>query len=65
MNITDKLKLELWIREQVERHQEDFYTELSRILERIEHEKTITDHNGIEHIDTRGKPHTFSLRGWR
>lgn len=55
MTITDKLKLELWIREQVERHHEEFYTELAKILEKIQNE-TITD--------CRGKPNAFSLRGW-
>jgi hypothetical protein len=55
MTITDKLKLELFVREQVTRHQDEFYTELARILEKIQNEH-------VEDIDTRGKPNTFSLR---
>lgn len=55
MNITDRLKLELFVREQVTRHQDEFYTELAKILEKIQNEH-------IEDIDTRGKPNTFSLR---
>ncbi len=47
MKITDKLRLELMIREQLKQHGNEFYTELARILEKIQNE---TD------IDTRGKP---------
>jgi hypothetical protein len=35
MNITDKLRLELLIREQITKHGEDFYLELERILSKI------------------------------
>jgi len=35
MNITDKLRLELLIREQISNHGEDFYLELERILSKI------------------------------
>lgn len=58
MNITERLRLELLIREQLHRHGEEFYTELSRILEKIQNEQ-------VEDIDDRGKPNAFSLRGWR
>jgi hypothetical protein len=53
MTITEKLKLELLIREHAERHGEDFYTELSKVLEKIQNENTCDD--------PRGKP-TFGLR---
>ena len=46
MNITDKLRLELLIREQIAKHNEDFYFELERILTKIsseEHEITPTN----------------------
>ena len=49
MNLTQKLKLELLIREQLEQHGEEFYIELARILSKIEHEQT-------ESVDGRGKP---------
>jgi hypothetical protein len=55
MNITDRLKLELFVREQFASHGEDFYTELAKILEKLNNEY-------VEDIDTRGKPNTFSLR---
>jgi hypothetical protein len=54
MNITDKLKLELAIREAHEKHGEDFYTELGKVLEKIQNETTIDD--------LRGRP---NLRVWR
>jgi hypothetical protein len=55
MTITDKLRLELWLRENITKYGDDFYTELARLLERIQN----------ENIDTRGKPGaSFSLRGW-
>ena len=38
MNITDKLRLELLIREQIAKHGEDFYIELERILSKISSE---------------------------
>lgn len=56
MTITDRLRLELWIRESVHKYGEDFYTELAKVLERIQNETE---------VDTRGKPSaSFSLRGW-
>ena len=39
MNITDKLKLELLIREAHQKHGEDFYVELERILSKIKSEE--------------------------
>lgn len=55
MTITDRLRLELFVREYLKEHGDEFYTELAKILERIENEE----------VDTRGKPGaTFSLR-WR
>jgi len=54
MTITDRLRLELFLREQLGKHGEAFYTELAKILEKIQNETT--------DIDTRGKPNTFSLR---
>jgi len=39
MNITDKLRLELLIREQIAKHNEDFYIELERILSKIQSEE--------------------------
>lgn len=54
MNITERLRLELLIREQITKHGEDFYVELAKVLEKIQNENT-TDN------DPRGKP-TFGLR---
>ena len=54
MNITERLRLELVIREQITKHGDEFYTELSNILEKIQNETTTDDH--------RGKP---TLRVWR
>jgi hypothetical protein len=39
MTITDKLKLELLIREAHQKHGEDFYVELERILSKIKSEE--------------------------
>jgi hypothetical protein len=39
MNITDKLKLELLIREAHQKHGEDFYVELERILSKLQSEQ--------------------------
>jgi hypothetical protein len=49
VNITERLKLELTIREHIDKHGDEFYTELANILEKIENENT-TDN------DPRGKP---------
>ena len=46
MTLTERLKLELVIREHLDRHGDDFYTELSRVLEKIQNENTIDDHRG-------------------
>ena len=54
MTLTERLKLELVIREHIDRHGDDFYTELSKVLEKIQNENTIDDN--------RGKP---TLRVWR
>lgn len=39
MNITDKLRLELFLREQLTKHGDQFYIELARILEKIQLEQ--------------------------
>jgi hypothetical protein len=39
MTITEKLKLELLIREHAERHGSNFYVELERILSKIQSEE--------------------------
>lgn len=39
MTITEKLKLELIVREHIDRHGEDFYVELERILSKIKSEQ--------------------------
>ena len=39
MTLTERLKLELVIREHLDQHGEDFYTELERILSKIENEQ--------------------------
>jgi hypothetical protein len=39
MTITEKLKLELLIREHVDRHGDLFYTELERILSKLQSEE--------------------------
>lgn len=54
MTITERLKLELIIREHLDKHGDDFYVELAKVLEKIQNENT-TDN------DPRGKP-TFGLR---
>jgi hypothetical protein len=54
MTLTERLKLELTIREHLDKHGDEFYTELSNILEKIENETTIDD--------LRGRP---NLRVWR
>lgn len=38
MTITERLRLELMIREQLHKHGDDFYTELAKILERLQTE---------------------------
>lgn len=38
MNITDRLKLELAVREAIQKHGEDFYIELAKVLEKIQAE---------------------------
>ena len=35
MNITERLRLELYLREQIERHGDDFYVELESVLKKI------------------------------
>ena len=39
MKVTERLKLELVIREAHQKHGEDFYVELAKILEKIEYEQ--------------------------
>jgi len=39
MNITDRLRLEVLIREQLHRHGQEFYVALAQILEKIKHEQ--------------------------
>lgn len=46
MTLTERLKLELVIRENIDKHGDDFYTELSKVLEKIQDENTIDDHRG-------------------
>lgn len=46
MTITDRLRLELFLREQLSKHGEDFYLELAKLLEKIQ----------LEQEDLRGKP---------
>jgi hypothetical protein len=54
VTLTERLKLELLIREHLDAHGDDFYTELSKVLEKIQNENTCDDN--------RGKP---TLRVWR
>jgi hypothetical protein len=46
MTLTERLKLELLIREHLDKHGDDFYTELSKVLEKIQNENTIDDPRG-------------------
>lgn len=46
MTITDKLRLELFLREQLTKHGDLFYMELAKLLEKIQ----------VEQEDLRGKP---------
>ena len=39
MTITDKLRLELFLREQLTKHGDQFYTELAKLLEKIQLEQ--------------------------
>jgi hypothetical protein len=55
MTITDRLRLELWLRENIHKYGDDFYAELARILEKINDEQVDPD--------TRGRPNLVSLRG--
>ncbi len=55
MTITDRLRLELWLRENIHKYGDDFYAELARILEKINDEQVDND--------TRGRPNLVSLRG--
>jgi hypothetical protein len=54
MTITEKLRLEVYIREQHQKHGDDFYVELAKVLEKIQNEQKIDN-------DPRGKP-TFGVR---
>lgn len=54
MTITDRLRLELFLREQLSKHGEDFYLELAKILEKLQNEQD---------TDSRGRPNLISLRG--
>lgn len=49
MTLTERLKLEVFIREQIELHGDSFYEELAKILARIDNEHA-------ESVDGRGKP---------
>jgi len=53
MNITDRLKLEILIREQLKEHGNEFYNELALILNKLEYERLPKNENVI---DLRGKP---------
>ena len=46
MTITDRLRLELFLREQLSKHGDQFYVELAKLLEKIQ----------LEQEDLRGKP---------
>lgn len=52
MTIADKLRLELLVREHLTRHGDEFYTELARILSKIQ----------MEQLDMRGKPNLVNER---
>jgi len=41
MTITERLKLELMIRENLDQHGDEFYTELARIIEKIQLEEQV------------------------
>ena len=53
MNITERLRLELVIREQINKHGDDFYTELSKVLEKIQDENTNDDPRGRPNLRVR------------
>ena len=53
MNITERLRLELVIREQINKHGDDFYTELSKVLEKIQDETTNDDPRGRPNLRVR------------
>lgn len=53
MTITERLKLELIIREHLDKHGDNFYTELSKVLEKIQNENTIDDLRGKPNIRVR------------
>jgi len=39
MTLTEKLRLEVYIREQHQKHGDDFYTELARVLAKMNNEE--------------------------
>jgi plasmid maintenance system killer protein len=53
MNITERLRLEIFIREQHQKYGDEFYNELSRVLEKIQNENTIDDLRGKPNIRVR------------
>jgi hypothetical protein len=46
MNVTDRLRFELMIREQLKQHGDEFYTELEKILQKILAEQAAEDGRG-------------------
>lgn len=54
MKITDKLRLELMIREQLKQHGDEFYAELEKILQKILVEQEVED--------SRGKPNLVIMQ---
>jgi hypothetical protein len=43
MTLTEKLRLEVYIREQHQKHGDDFYTELAKILAKLNNEEISVD----------------------
>jgi hypothetical protein len=43
MTLTEKLRLEVYIREQHQKHGDDFYTELARVLAKMNNEALAID----------------------
>jgi hypothetical protein len=41
MTITERLRLEVLVREQITKHGDEFYIELAKILDKIKQEETV------------------------
>ena len=52
MNLTERLRLELYIREQIDRHGDSFYVELESVLKKIENDRLPVSTEQAKKINT-------------